>query len=89
MTKVYQLVRGVVEANLHRRKPRTIVSARVKDSEGSLNDAIEELEKIFVDRIGSLKGSVSDDQAVVASEAHMPSRLSRSQGKHHCARGSA
>jgi hypothetical protein len=69
MTKVYQLVRGVVEANLHRRKPRTIVSARVKDSEGSLNDAIEELEKIFVDRIGSLKGSVSDDQAVVASEA--------------------
>jgi chromosome segregation ATPase len=69
MTKVYQLVRGVVEVNLHRRKPRIIVSARVKDGEGSLNDAIEELEKIFVDRIGSLKGWVSDDQAVVASEA--------------------
>ena len=40
MSKVYQLVRGVVQGNLHRRKPDITVSARVKDSDGSLNDAI-------------------------------------------------
>jgi chromosome segregation ATPase len=46
-----------------------MVSGRVKDSDGSLNDAIQELEKILADRIGSLKAAVSDDQAVVAREA--------------------
>ena len=69
MTKVMQSVRGVVQGTLHRRKPHLMVSARVKDSDGSLNDAIGELEKILVDRIGSLKAAVSDDQAVVAREA--------------------
>jgi chromosome segregation ATPase len=46
-----------------------MVSARVKDSDGSLNDAIQEIEKLLVDRIGNLKAAVSDDQAVVAREA--------------------
>lgn len=68
MSKVYQSVRGVVQGTLYRRKPHLMVSARVKDKDGSLNDAIEELEKIFVDGIGRLKAAVSDDQAVVASE---------------------
>ena len=66
MTKVYQSVRGVVQGTLHRRKPHLMVSARVKDSDSSLNDGIQELEKILVDRIGRLKTAVSDDQAVVA-----------------------
>jgi chromosome segregation ATPase len=44
-------------------------SARAKGNDGGLNDAMEELEKIFVDGIGRLKAAVSDDQAVVASEA--------------------
>ena len=69
MTKVMQSVRGVVQGTLHRRKPHLMVSARVKDSDGSLNDAIQELEKLLSDRIGSLKAAVSDDQAVVAREA--------------------
>jgi chromosome segregation ATPase len=69
MTKVMQSVRGVVQGTLHRRKPHLMISARVKDSDGSLNDAIQELEKLLVDRIGSLKAAVSDDQAVVAREA--------------------
>ncbi len=69
MSKVMQSVRGVVQGTLHRRKPQLIISGRVKDSDGSLNDAIHELEKILVDRIGSLKAAVSDDQAVVAREA--------------------
>jgi predicted nucleic acid-binding Zn-ribbon protein len=68
MSNVYQSVRGVVQGTLHRRKPHLVVSARVKDRDGSLNDGIQELEKILVDRIGKLKTAVSDDQAVVASE---------------------
>ena len=69
MGKVYQSVRGVVQGTLHRRKPDIMVSAQAKGNDGSLNDAMEELEKIFVDGIGRLKAAVSDDQAVVASEA--------------------
>ena len=68
MSNVIQSVRGVVQGTLNRRKPHLMVSARVKDPDGSLNDAIQELEKIFVERIGRLKATISDDQAVVASE---------------------
>jgi predicted nucleic acid-binding Zn-ribbon protein len=69
MGKVYQSVRGVVQGTLHRRKPDIMVSARAKGNDGSLNDAMEELEKSFVDGIARLKAAVSDDQAVVASAA--------------------
>src|SRR5262245_66246160 len=65
--KVYQSVRGVVQGTLHRRKPDIMVS-RAKDDDGHLNDAIQELEKIFVDRIGGLKAAFNDNQAVVASK---------------------
>jgi chromosome segregation ATPase len=67
--KVYQSVRGVVQGSLHRRKSDIMVSVRPKGNDGSLNDAIQELEKIFVDGIGRLKAAVIDDQAAVASEA--------------------
>src|SRR5215475_349684 len=74
--KVYQSVRGVVQGTLHRRKPDIMVSIRakdddghLKDDDGHLNDTIQELEKIFVDRIGGLKAAFSDNQAVVASTA--------------------
>jgi predicted nucleic acid-binding Zn-ribbon protein len=67
--KVYQSVRGVVQGTLHRRKSDIMVSVRPKGNDGSLNDAIQELEKIFVDGIGRLKAAVIDDQAAVASEA--------------------
>ena len=69
MSRVYESVRGVVQGTLNRRKPPIVVTTGAKDNDGSLNDAIEELEKIFGDRIGRLKAAVSDDQAVVASEA--------------------
>ena len=74
MSKVYQSVRGVVQETLHRKtlhwsKPDLLVSAPAKVNDGSLNNAIEELEKIFADGIGRLKAAVTDDQAVVASEA--------------------
>ncbi len=66
MSKVYQSVRGVVQGTLHWTKPPIMVSAATKVNNGSLNDAIEQLEKIFVDGVGRLKAAVSDDQAVVA-----------------------
>src|SRR5262245_44053807 len=67
--KVYQSVREVVQGTLHRRKPDIMVSIRAKDDDGHLNDAMQELEKIFVDRIGGLKAAFSDNQAVVAIKA--------------------
>src|SRR5262249_51392413 len=67
--KVYQSVRGVVQGTLHRRKPDIMVSIRAKDDDGHLNDAMQELEKIFVDRMGGLKAAFSDNQAVVAIKA--------------------
>ncbi len=68
MTKVYQLVREVVQGNLHRKKPDIMVSGRVKNIDGRVNEAIEELERFFLDGVSRLKAAVSDDQAVVASE---------------------
>jgi chromosome segregation ATPase len=71
MSKVYQSVKGVVRETLQGRKPHRTASIRAEGNDGSLslNDAIEELEKIFVDGMGKLKAAVSDDQAIVASEA--------------------
>ena len=70
MSKVYQSVRGVVQGTLHRPKPQIMVSAATKGNEGSLNDAIEQLEKIFVDGLGRLKAAASDDQVVAIAAQH-------------------
>ena len=69
MGKVYQLVRGVVRGTLHRQKSDIMVSAPANGDKSSLNNAIEELEKIFLDRIGRLKAAISADQAVSSSKA--------------------
>ena len=70
MGKVYQSLRGVVQETLHRSKTNSMVFARVKGSDAaSLNNEIEELEKILADRIGRLKAAVRDRQAMVAGEA--------------------
>ena len=88
MGKVYQSVRGVVHGTLHRRKPEIMVSARANGNDGSLNDAMEEFEKIFADGIGRLKAAVSEDQAVIANEAqHSRASYRGSQGNHHWAGG--
>jgi chromosome segregation ATPase len=75
MSKVYQSVRGVVQGTLHRPKPQIMVSAATKGNEGNLKDAIEQLEKIFVDGVGRLKAAASDDQAVVAIAAQHAEQL--------------
>jgi chromosome segregation ATPase len=69
MGKVYQLVRNVVQGTLHRKKPDIMVSAPANNDKSSLNNAIEHLEKIFLDGIGRLKAGASADQAAVSSKA--------------------
>jgi chromosome segregation ATPase len=69
MGKVYQSVRGVVQGTLNRRKPEIVVSARANGDDTDLDDAMEELEKLFADGIRKLKAAASEDQAVIANEA--------------------
>ena len=69
MGKVYQSVREVVQGTLNRRKPLTMVSAQANGNDTNLNDAMEEIEKIFADGIVRLRAAVSEDQAAIANEA--------------------
>ena len=69
MGKVYQSVRGVVQGTLNRRKPEIVVSARANGDDTDLDDAMEELEKVFADGIRKLKAAAIEDQAVIANEA--------------------
>ena len=69
MGKVYQSVRGVVQGTLNRRKPEIVVSARANGDDADLDDAMEELEKLFADGIRKLKAAASEDQAVIANKA--------------------
>ena len=69
MGKVYQSVRGVVQGTLNRRKPEIVVSARVNGDDTDLDDAMEELEKLFADGVRKLKAAASEDQAVIANKA--------------------
>jgi chromosome segregation ATPase len=69
MNKVVRSLRGVVQDTLHKSKINSMY-ARLKASDAaSLNDAMEELEKILADRIGNMKAAVTEGQAVVADEA--------------------
>src|SRR5437870_2216321 len=77
MDKVYRPLRGVVQETLHLSKTNSMVLARVKGSDAaSLNDAIEELEKTLVDKIGRLKAVIRDKQAAVAGEAEYTEQVS-------------
>ena len=75
MGKVYQSVRGVVQGTLNRRKPLTMVSAQANGNDTNLNDAMEEIEKIFADGIVRLRAAVSEDQAAIANETQQTDQL--------------
>ena len=64
MGRVYQLVREVVQGTLSRTTPDATVSHRAMANEDSLSDAVEELDKLFVDGIRRLKSAVSDNRTV-------------------------
>jgi DNA repair exonuclease SbcCD ATPase subunit len=68
MGRVYQSVKEVVQGTLQRRTSEITVFARATENEDSLSDAIEELDKIFVDGIHRLRAAISDNRAVALSK---------------------
>src|SRR5881409_258973 len=65
MSKVYESLKGT----LQRSKTNSMAAARVKGSDASsLDNEMEQLEKIVVDRVGRLRAAVKEGEAVVASE---------------------
>lgn len=64
MGRVYQLVREVVQGTLNRTTPDPTGSSQSTANEDSLSDAVEELDRLFVDGIRRLKAAVSDNRAV-------------------------
>src|SRR5438132_3983567 len=76
MSKGYESLKGIMQKTLHHSKPNPMYIARVKDSTASsLNDDMEELEKMVVDRIGRLKAAVKEGEAVVAGESEQAERV--------------
>jgi chromosome segregation ATPase len=66
MANVYESLKGT----LQRSKANSIAGARVKGSDASsLDNEMEELEKIVVDRLGKLRAAVKEGEAVVVSES--------------------
>ena len=69
MSTGYESLKGIMQKTLQHSKSNPTAIARVKDSAASsLNKEIEELERIVVDKLGRLRGSVKEGEAVVASE---------------------
>src|SRR5207247_8780794 len=65
MSKVYESLKGT----LQRSKTNSMAPARVKGSDASsLDNEMEQLEKIVVDRVGRLRAAVKEGETVVASE---------------------
>jgi hypothetical protein len=69
MGRVYEIVREVVQGTLNQTTADTTVSPWVTGNEDSLSDAIEGLDKMFVDGIHKLKAAVSDNRAVAVSKS--------------------
>jgi chromosome segregation ATPase len=65
MANVYESLKGT----LQRSKTNSTAVARVKSSDASsLDNEMEQLEKIVVERLGKLRAAVKDGEAVVVSE---------------------
>jgi chromosome segregation ATPase len=72
MAKVFQSLRGT----LHRTKSNSTVSPPVQTSgRAILNDAMEELENVVIDKIGKLKAVATDSQAALADELQQAQQL--------------
>src|SRR5437762_13508371 len=65
MSKVYESLKGT----LQRSKTNSMATARVKGSDvSSLDNEMEQLEKIVVNRVGRWRAAVKEGETVVASE---------------------
>jgi chromosome segregation ATPase len=66
MSNVYESLKG----SLQRSKANSVAVARVKGSDASsLDNEMEQLEKIVVDRLGRLRAAIKEGEAVVVSES--------------------
>ena len=74
MNRVYNSLRVVVHDTLQRGKANFVPLVRVKGPL-SLNDEMEELERILLDRLGRLKAAVKEGEAVVAEETQRAEQL--------------
>jgi hypothetical protein len=78
MSKVYDSLK-VVADTLLRGKGNVVHLVRVKGAL-SLNDEMEELERVLADRLGRLKAAVKEGEAVVAGETQHAKQLIASLG---------
>ena len=75
MSKFYDSLKET----LQRSKATSMAIARLKGSDAlTLNDAMEELEKLVVDRLGRLKAAVKEGEAVVAGEVQHAEQVAES-----------
>jgi len=75
MSKFYDSLKET----LQRSKATSMAIARLKGSDAlTLNDAMEELEKLVVDRLGRLKAAVNEGEAVVAGEVQHAEQIAAS-----------
>jgi chromosome segregation ATPase len=72
MSRVYDSLKGVVQRN----KSNPVALVRVGGSSAlTVNDEMEELERIVLDRIARLKAAVNEGEAVVAGETQHAEQL--------------
>ena len=76
MNGMYKSLKVRVQDSLQRGKTNSTALPRVESgSPLSLNDEMEELERIVADRIGRLKSAVKEGEAMVAGEAQQAKQL--------------
>jgi chromosome segregation ATPase len=75
MSKVYDSLKET----FYRSKATSMIVTRLKGSHAvTLNDEMEELEKLVVDRLGRLKAAVKEGEAVVAGEVQQAEQVAES-----------
>jgi chromosome segregation ATPase len=72
MSRVYESLRGVVQRNKSNSVPLVRITA---SSALTVNEEMEELERIVLDRIARLKAAVNEGEAVVAGETEHAEQL--------------
>src|ERR1700730_16648458 len=73
MSRVYESLKETLQ---QRNKSNPIPLARIKGSSAlTVNDEMEDLEKIVLDRIGRLKAAVKEGEAVVTGEVQHAEQL--------------
>jgi chromosome segregation ATPase len=71
MSKMYESFKGVVQDKLQRGKNNLIPMAQIKHAQASsLNDEIDELEKLVVQKLSVLKTAVNHGEQTVDKETH-------------------